>query len=63
MSCLATILIFIILIICFMANLYFMLSALLTVWAFVMGFVAYIYFREKFEEYRKKKTNRNKNSM
>jgi hypothetical protein len=46
-----------------MANLYFMLSALLTVWAFVMGFVAYIYFREKFEEYRKKKTNRNKNSM
>jgi hypothetical protein len=43
-----------------MANLYFMLSALITVWAFVMGFVAYIFFREKLEEHRRKKTNRNK---
>jgi uncharacterized membrane protein YciS (DUF1049 family) len=34
---------------------YFMLIALLTIWAFVMGFVAYIWFREKLEEYRAKR--------
>ncbi len=43
-----------------MANLYFMASALLTVWAIVMGYVAYLYVREKIEEWR---TNRNKNKM
>ena len=43
-----------------MANLYFMASALLTVWATVMGYVAYLYIREKIEEWR---TNRNKNKM
>lgn len=63
MNCLATILIVIILIICFMANMYFMLIALLSVWAFVMGFLAYIYFREKFEERRAKRKKRNNNSM
>lgn len=63
MSCLATILIFIILIICFIANFYVMLLGLLTVWAFVMGFVAYIFFREKFEAHRRKKNKRKNNSM
>lgn len=46
-----------------MANMYFMLIALLSVWAFVMGFLAYIYFREKFEERRAKRKKRNNNSM
>jgi hypothetical protein len=55
MSCIATILLFIILVICFVMGFYFMLIALLTIWAFVMGFVAYIWFREKLEEYRAKR--------
>lgn len=46
-----------------MANLYFMLSALITVWAFVMGFVAYLYIREKIEERRAKRNKHNKKGM
>jgi len=45
------------------ANLYFMLTALLCIWAFVMGFVAYVYFREKIEERSEKRKNANKNRM
>lgn len=45
-----------------MANLYFILSALLAMWAFVMGFVAYIYVREKIEERKKRRQERNKKS-
>lgn len=37
-----------------MAGFYVIISALLATWAFVMGFVGYIYLREKIEEYRAK---------